>query len=96
MSTEPKTLLSKISKEHRFDNNHNQIMLIIQKSVPWEQHHQLAFVTIVLYVIHNCLSFAANKQGTEFLTVRSCHRLPYKNYFSYISFSSTVCITIAI
>ena len=30
----------------------------------WEQHDQLAFVTIVGYVIHNCLSFAENKQGT--------------------------------
>ena len=44
-------------------------MLIIQKSVLREQHHQIAFVTIVRYVIHNCLSFAANKQGTEFLNV---------------------------
>ena len=35
MPTKPKTLLSKISKEHkiRFGNNHNQVMLIIQKSV---------------------------------------------------------------
>ena len=41
-------------------------MLLIQKSVLWEQQHQLSFVTIVQYVIHNCLSFAANKQGTEF------------------------------
>ena len=67
MPTEPKALLSKISKEHkiRFGNNHNHAMLIIQKSVLlliWEQHYQLAFVTIVQYVIHNCLSFAANKQ----------------------------------
>ena len=30
----------------------------------WEQHHQLAFVTIVLYVIQNCLSIEANKKGT--------------------------------
>ena len=44
-------------------------MLMIQKSFLWEQHHELAFVTIVRYVIHNCLSFAANKDGTEFLTV---------------------------
>ena len=76
MSTRPKTFLSKISKEHRirFGNNHNHVMLIIQKSVLfitliWEQHHQLAFVTIARYVIHNGLSFAANKQDTEFLTV---------------------------
>ena len=69
MTTKPKTLLSKISKEHRFENNHNHVMLIIKKSVFWEQQHQLAFVTIVRYVIHSYLSFAANKQGTEFLTV---------------------------
>ena len=33
--TKPKTLLSKISKEHRtrFGNNHDHIMLIIRKSV---------------------------------------------------------------
>ena len=59
---------SKISKKHRFGNNHNHVMLIIQKSVFWEQHHQLAFVTIVPFEIH-CLLFAANKPGTEFLTV---------------------------
>ena len=69
MPTKPKTLLSKISKEHRFGNNHNHVMLIIQKSFLWEQHHQLAFITIVQYVIHNCSSFAANKQDIEFLTV---------------------------
>ena len=39
MPTKPKTLLSKISKEHRFGNNHNHVMLIIQKSFLWEQHH---------------------------------------------------------
>ena len=35
MPTAPKTLLSKISKEHRirFNNNHNHVMLIIQKVV---------------------------------------------------------------
>ena len=35
MPTKPKTLLSKISKEQRirFGNNHNHVMLIIQKSV---------------------------------------------------------------
>ena len=34
MPTKPKALLSKISKEHRiwFMNNHNHVMLIIQKS----------------------------------------------------------------
>ena len=69
MPTKPKTLLSKKSKEHRFGNNYNHVMLIIQKSVLWEQHHQLAFITIVQYVIDNCLSFAANKQGTKLLTV---------------------------
>ena len=42
------------------------------------QHHQLTFVTIVRYVNQNCLSFAVNKQGTEFLTVWSCHMLRYK------------------
>ena len=37
MSTKTKTLLSKISKEYRirFRNNHNHVMLIIQKSVLW-------------------------------------------------------------
>ena len=35
MPTKPKTLLSKISKEHgiRLKNNHNSAMLMIQKSV---------------------------------------------------------------
>ena len=34
MPTNPKTLLSKISKNHRirFGNDHNHLMLIIQKS----------------------------------------------------------------
>ena len=48
-------------------------MLIIQKSsfhlLVREQHDQLAFAIIVRYVIHNFLTFAANKQSTEFLTV---------------------------
>ena len=90
-----KTLLSRISKEHRirFRNNHNHVMMIIKKISPfinliWEQHHQLTFVTIVQYVIQNCLSFAANKQHTEVLNVWNCQRLPCK------SFSSTVWITI--
>ena len=46
----------------------------------WEQHHQSTFVPMVQYVIQNCLSFAADKQDTEFLTVWSCHRLPYKKF----------------
>ena len=64
MTTKPKALLSKISKEQiiRFGNNNNHVMLIIQ--LIWEQQYQLTFVTIVRYVIQNCLSFAANKQGT--------------------------------
>ena len=35
ITTKPKTLLLKISKEHRirFENNHNHVMLLIQKSV---------------------------------------------------------------
>ena len=38
-------------------------MLIIKKIISfikliWEQHHQLAFVTIVPQVMHNCLLFA--------------------------------------
>ena len=49
-------------------------MPIIKKTSPfikliWELRHQLIFVTIVQYVIQNCVSFVANKQGTEFLTV---------------------------
>ena len=70
MPTKLKTLLLKISKAHRLGNNYNNVMLIIQKPVLWEQqHYQLEFVTILRYVIRNCLSFAANKQDTEFLTV---------------------------
>ena len=69
MPKKSKTLLSRISKEYTFGINHNHVMLIIIKSALWKQHHQLAFVTIVRYVIHNCLSCVANKQGTEFLTV---------------------------
>ena len=35
----------------------------------WEPHHQLTFTAIIArYVIHTCLSFAANKKDTEFLT----------------------------
>ena len=69
--TKSKTLRSKISKEHRsrFGNNHNHVMLIIQKSVLLLNHHQLEFVTIMNYVIHKCLANASNKQDTEFLTV---------------------------
>ena len=33
----------------------------------------MTFVSIVRYVIHNCLSFAANKHTTVFLTVWICH-----------------------
>ena len=35
MPTKSKALLSKISKEHkiRFGNNHNHVMLIIEKSI---------------------------------------------------------------
>ena len=71
MLTKSKTLRSKISKEHRsrFGNNHNHVMLIIQKSVLLLNHDQLEFVTIVKYVNHKCLSFASNKQDTEFSTV---------------------------
>ena len=94
--TKPKTLVSKITKEHRigFGNSHSHVMLISKISpfikLIWEQHHQLTFVTIVQYVIQNCLSFAANKQGIEFLTIWSCHRLRYH----IKSFNSTVWITI--
>ena len=69
MPTKPKIILSKLSKEHRFGNNHNHVVLIIQNSVHLEANHLLEFVTTVRYVIHNCLSFTANKQDTEFLTV---------------------------
>ena len=76
MPTKPKTLLPKISKEHRirFGNNHSHIMLITQKIIHfikliWEQHHQLAFATIVWYVIHIYISFVTNKQDTECSTV---------------------------
>ena len=71
--------IQKNKKQNRFENNHNHVMLIIQKLVHWEQYHSLAFVNIVQYVIDNCLAFAANKQGTEFWTVCSCHKLRYKN-----------------
>ena len=46
-------------------------MLIIQKFIKlvMDQDRQLTLVTIVQHVIQNCLLFAVNKQGTEFLTV---------------------------
>ena len=107
MTTKLKTLLSKISKEHRirFGNNHNHVILIIQKSgllLNWFgssiiSRHSL---TIVRYVIHSYLPFAASKQGSEFLTVWSCHRLPDKRFRSFKSYKvsevSTVCIMIII
>ena len=34
-----------------------------------DQDRQSTLVTIVQHVIQNCLLFAVNKQGTEFLTV---------------------------
>ena len=58
MPAESKNLLSKISKEHGFGNNQNHVMLIIQKSVLLEQHHQSTFVTIVRYVIQKQLNKA--------------------------------------
>ena len=98
MPTKPKILLSKISKENRikFGNNHNHVMLRIRKAAPLLNWFWSRFVTIVWYVIHNCLSFAAKKQGTEFLTVWSCRRLPYKNQVSCISFSSPFYIAITV
>ena len=45
---------------------------------------------------NRCLSFAAIKKGTEFLTAWCCHRLPNKNKLNCFSFSSTICITIII
>ena len=47
MSTKPKTIFSKVCKEHRIrsENKHNHVILIIQK------------FTAVRYLIHNCLSF---------------------------------------
>ena len=73
-----------------------------------DQDRQLTLVTIVQHVIQNCLLFAVNKQGTEFLTVWSCHRLPYKKFqfhgldYDYImnqppetSESANICMLIA-
>ena len=40
----------------------------------------MTFVTTGQYVIQKCLSFGASEQRTEFLTVWSCHRLPYKKF----------------
>ena len=71
-------------------------MLIIRKAAPLLDWFWRRFITIVWYVIHNCLSFAAKKQGTEFLTVWSCRRLPYKNQVSCISFSSPFYIAITV
>ena len=70
MLTKPKTLLSKISKKIEFGscNADNSKIRRFVKLI-WEQHHQSTFVTMVEYVIQNCLSFAADKEDTEFLTI---------------------------
>ena len=67
MPTKQKTLLSKLSgKKIELGLGNSKISLFIK--LIWEKRRQLAFVTI-RYVIRNCLSFAANKQDTKFLTV---------------------------
>ena len=67
MFTKSKTHLSKISKEHRFRNYHNHVMLKIKN-----QSFGSSIITWHLLPLYNAivnLSFAANKQGTEFLNV---------------------------
>ena len=52
----------------------------------WEQHHQLAFVIIIRYVIHSCLQQIIHNylqqiiKALGFLNVWSCDRLPYKKF----------------